>query len=131
MTLTTLALTDARQRVTDPDLRFFLGLLLNLPDHAWIARLVAARYPGVAVDDAIIGWLRALGASGVVGLELDELNEVVVRGLLGGGSDDHVIARVAAAFDACSVDEQAGALRAHIAQVRAVPGLAPLFEVRS
>lgn len=131
---TTLALTEARQRVTDPDLRFLLALLLNLPDHGWIARLVAARYPGVAVDDAIVGWLRALGASGVIGLELDELNEVIVRGLLGGGSDEAVVARVAAAFDAGSVDEQASALRAHIAQVRAVPGLAPLFtasEVRS
>jgi hypothetical protein len=122
-----LTLTEARQRIVDPDQRFFLGLLMNLPDHASISRLIAARYPGAAIDDAIIGWLRGLGPTGILGLEIDDLNEAIVRGLLGGGSDDDVLRRIGEQYEAGSIGDQEADLREHIGRVRALRCLAPLF----
>jgi hypothetical protein len=122
-----LTLTEARQRIVEPDQRFFLGLLMNLPDHASISRLIAARYPGAAIDDAIIGWLRGLGPTGTLGLEIDDLNEAIVRGLLGGGSDDDVLRRIGEQYEAGSIGDQEADLREHIGRVRALRCLAPLF----
>jgi hypothetical protein len=100
---------------------------MNLPDHASISRLIAARYPTAAVDDAILGWLRALGPTGILGVEIDDLNEEIVRGLLGGGSDDDVVRRIGEQFDGDSIGDQAADLRDHIGRVRGLPCLAPLF----
>lgn len=40
------SLIATRDTVTDPDLRFFIALLLNTPSREWIYKLCAARYPG-------------------------------------------------------------------------------------
>lgn len=52
-------LTDQRRRVADPDLRFFLALLLNVPDRVNLQRCVADRYGGGA-RDRILDWVRRL-----------------------------------------------------------------------
>jgi hypothetical protein len=39
-----------RAMVTDPDLRFFLALLLNIPDRKQILEMIADRYKGAPLD---------------------------------------------------------------------------------
>jgi hypothetical protein len=52
-----------RADVTHPDHRFFLALLLNLPDRARIQRLIAQRYPGEP-SALVRRWLRELTRPG-------------------------------------------------------------------
>jgi len=44
------AIVAMRAMVTDPDLRFFLALLLNIPDRKQILEMIADRYKGAPLD---------------------------------------------------------------------------------
>src|SRR5204863_2862771 len=54
------SLISARAEVKDPDLRFFLALLLNLPTRSWIYQLVQARSPDSKPEDMCCKWLALL-----------------------------------------------------------------------
>ncbi|MGH8047571.1 MAG: hypothetical protein ACREKL_10015 [Chthoniobacterales bacterium] len=54
-------LVGFRGAVTDPEHRFFLALLLNVPTRAGLLKLVAERYPGDAVQ-TVLRWAAELGA---------------------------------------------------------------------
>jgi hypothetical protein len=54
------SLISARNGVTDPNLRFFLALLLNLPSRAWIHRFVQESFPGTSPEILCCQWLGRL-----------------------------------------------------------------------
>lgn len=66
-------LTDQRRRVTDPDLRFLLALLLNVPDRVSLQRCVNERYGGDA-RSRIVDWVRRLA-------KVDERGRMTLMGL--------------------------------------------------
>lgn len=49
-----------RNSVEDPDLRFFLALLLNVPSREWIDRLVEDQYPAERPESLYCQWLKRL-----------------------------------------------------------------------
>lgn len=81
-------LTGLRRTVSDPDLRFFLALLLNVPDRLHLRRCVAERYGGEP-GPRIVGWLRQLtrvdarGRLLVLGLAVPGLTAEEFLGLAG------------------------------------------------
>lgn len=69
----------ARQRLlhlhrsmTSPDLKYFVALLLNVPDGIAMMELIERRYPMRSPVDAVMGWARELSQQGALGLELPE-----------------------------------------------------------
>lgn len=66
-------LTDQRRRVADADLRFFLALLLNVPDRVSLQRCVSERYGGEA-RARVLDWIRRL-------TRVDERGRITVMGL--------------------------------------------------
>ena len=46
-----------RRRITDPDHRFFLALLLNVDDRDRVLRLVASRHPDQDPVETIVKWV--------------------------------------------------------------------------
>ena len=52
-------LVELRRSITDPDHRFFLALLLNVPSRADILAMVGQRFPG-APADTIMRWIEDL-----------------------------------------------------------------------
>lgn len=52
-------LIDKRKQLRDGDHRFFVALLLNVPDRATILRLIQRRYPGDPVDH-VVRWIGEL-----------------------------------------------------------------------
>ena len=62
--------TDIARRRTEikrEDHRFFLALLLNVPDRASVFRLVEEQFPGQDAVDLIVGWVKELAATKVFG----------------------------------------------------------------
>ncbi|MDB4961953.1 MAG: hypothetical protein JWP01_1952 [Myxococcales bacterium] len=76
--------TVLRSRVTDPDLRFFLALLLVVPTPAALRRLVAERMPDQDVASTVIRWLTALAEMNAFTFRLDDVQlrmiELMMRG---------------------------------------------------
>jgi hypothetical protein len=54
------SLISARNGVTDPNLRFFLALLLNLPSRPWIHRFIQENFPETSPEILCCQWLGRL-----------------------------------------------------------------------
>ncbi|WP_394821478.1 hypothetical protein [Pendulispora albinea] len=94
-----LFITRRRQVVTDPELRFFLAVLLNVRGSKDAKRIVSQQFPGAEPVDRMIEWTRALGKlppmdageDSALGVQVDDLLLGVLRGLLTGAPDGDVI----------------------------------------
>ena len=54
------SIADMRSHYEDPDLRFFLALLMNVSARADILSLISARYPDQSPTETILGWAEGL-----------------------------------------------------------------------
>jgi hypothetical protein len=63
-----------RREVRDPDHRFFLALLLNLPDRDSIFRMIDRQYPDSDSEQMVLRWISELSAEKKIGLEFDALS---------------------------------------------------------
>ena len=50
----------ARNEIKDPELRFFLAMLLNLPTRTWIYRLIREEFPEKSPEGLCCQWLKRL-----------------------------------------------------------------------
>jgi hypothetical protein len=92
-----------RAQVTSDDHRYFLALLLNLPDRDRILELVAMRYPGTESAEQISEWVGELGRTrvwgskepNVLGLsEFDEDYHFIFELLLAGKTPEEIEAEL-------------------------------------
>lgn len=116
-----------RHSVLDPDLRFFLALLLNVPERRAIDRLVRARFP--EADPAALAeqWIGELSKSGALGLELDAPLRRLLRGCLRGASADEIVGQLRAEYGPEAIDTQDGEIREACRRIASHPILSPLF----
>jgi hypothetical protein len=111
----------------EPDLRFFLALLQNLPDRDSIHAMIAQRYPGAPPRERVEAWTRALSGVDAIGVDLDDpLTRHLFGALLDGCSHEETLARLASAFPPADVAAQADAIARHRERIRRT-ALAPLF----
>jgi hypothetical protein len=121
------AIHRLRREVKDPDLRFFLALLQNLPDRDAIYRLVAERLGGADPRAAVLRWIGELSGTARIGVDTSgHLERVVVESLLDGGGEEALFARLAEVFDAGSIAAEREAVLEHTARIGRTL-LAPLF----
>jgi hypothetical protein len=93
-----LRLVDQRKYITSAEHRFFLALLLNVPDRARILELVKQRLPSRDPVETICDWLRQLSTAklpgsqaNIVGIEgFDDFYLSVFRSLLQGLSSREI-----------------------------------------
>jgi hypothetical protein len=127
-------LTARRRSVRDPDHRFLLALLFNLPDRASILDFVRRRYEGDPAD-RIVMWLAELtrlpGAAAAepnaLGIHLNDVSLQVVRCLLDGCSFEGTKERLKENYPAAAVDGQEKELRQLCADLRQSTLFKPLF----
>jgi len=105
-------LIELRKEITDPELRFFLALLLNLRSQGPILSIIAERYPSQSPKDLIIRWLSELSADPAMnrvglGVELDDAGLLVARCALDGLSHEDVLKRFAEEYEPSEVEAQA------------------------
>ena len=63
-----------RKKIHDPVHRFFLALLLNIPDRQEIYRLIAQHFSGSDPESLVLGWLKELGEKKLIGLNLNRVS---------------------------------------------------------
>lgn len=71
-------LIDLREHVTEPELRFFLALLLNLPHRALVLDMVRRRFPEREPVETVCDWMAEL--SNIKSVRSPELNIVGADG---------------------------------------------------
>lgn len=118
-----------RGEVKDEDHRFFLALLLNVPDRANILKLITERFPGHDPVDLIAEWIKELAATQIFGsrepnvLGIGEFGHnhiFVLKELL----RDLSTAQIQSEANAANIDAPIPSLVNHI---RSLPLFKPLF----
>jgi len=98
-------ITRRRATVKHEDHRFFLALLLNVPERATVLRLIAQRFPDKDPVDLAVGWVKELAATKIFGSrepnvlgigEFDDRHLLVFKGLLAGLTEEEIKSRAAA-----------------------------------
>ena len=111
-----------RAKIKGEDHRFFLALLLNVPERSTVLRLVKEKFPEHDAVDLVVGWVKELSATrvfgskepNVLGTELDNRHLVVFRGMLEGLSLEEIEAQAesrSAASVGSSIEDVANQLR--------------------
>jgi len=94
-----------RATIKREDHRFFLALLLNVPERTNVLRLVKEKFPDQDAIELIVSWIRELVAtktfgsheSNVLGIgEFDDGHLFVLKGLLEGLTEEEIKGRAAA-----------------------------------
>jgi hypothetical protein len=108
-------LLKLRERIRSAEHRFFLALLLNLPNRKRILEIVREAYPGTPAVETVVRWVSELSEThlddgkNALAIPFDESALRVFAHLVDGATDDQVIARLREEFD--EVDENAADVR--------------------
>lgn len=123
-------LITRRETITDPDHRFLLALLINLPDRDSILSMVRERYPGDP-EALVMHWLSQLSGTEVLGIDLDPVNESIVRGLVAGMSFDALCERLGREYSPEDVASQRADLQEQYDRIKRLAAFRTLLHVNS
>jgi hypothetical protein len=127
-------ITKRRAMIQDADHRFFLALLLNVPERAKILSLVKQRFPNEEPIELVVDWVRELvkikifgsAEPNVLGIKaIDDAYLEVLFGLLADLSDDKISALVASA-----TNSPQSRINELIASIKSLPMFKPMFDGR-
>jgi hypothetical protein len=122
-----------RTVITEPEHRFFLALLLNVPERAGLLELVRQRYPESDPVETVLDWVDELSRTKVFGSlesnilgiqDFDDLHLFALQGMLEGRSTEEMREGLAAEYPA----GQAASMRERIENVCADLLNSPLFK---
>jgi hypothetical protein len=123
-------IVESRRQVADPELRFFLALLLNIDDRETIYAAIRQRFEGNDITSLVVRWLKEIttitGVKASGGDGSNDFELAVLRAMLQGRrSADEIVAAMEGEFeDARSYLEDVGRL---CGVFRNSPVLRPLF----
>jgi hypothetical protein len=116
-----------RDQIRDADHRFFLALLLNLPNRPAILQLVEKRYPGLDPVAWVVEQIGALAAADRIGLKFDDVSLAALEGMLRHETDDGAARALVARYGERAVHGKRAALAGLFAEIRSALLLQPLF----
>jgi hypothetical protein len=121
-------LMTRRETVVDRDHRFLLALLINLPNRESILSMVRQRYPGDP-EHLIMKWVSELSGKDVLGIDLDPLNESILRCLIAGLPFEGVCDRLRQDYSAEQIASQRDDLRDHCDRIKRLAAFRTLLNV--
>lgn len=117
-----------RKQVTNPDQRFFLALLMNLPCQDAISKIISVRHKDSEPLDLIQRWCVDLSGLDKIGIEFDETIRLLFRYLLQNKSMDEIVQLLSDEYDADTVRNQRDLIKQACERIRASEVLRPLFQ---
>jgi hypothetical protein len=116
-----------RSKVSDPEARFLLALLMLMPDRDAIFETVRLQHPGVEPLAAIETWLERMAGEATIGFELDDVHRALFRALVEGVEPDGLLKRLGATLGADAVAAHRDQLLGHAAKLARSELFRPLF----
>lgn len=94
-----------RREIWNPEHRFFLALLLNLPHRRAIYQLITQKHPEADPEALILRWVSELSTADKIGLDFDELTLKMLQHALNDLSLEEMVPRLADVFGRAQIDE--------------------------
>lgn len=116
-----------RKQVTEPDHRFFLALLMNLPTQDAIVKGISSRHPDDDPLNLIQRWSRELSEVKNTGIEFDETIALLFRCLLERKSVEETLDLLRREYPAESVNSQRTLIEDACRRIRRSELFRPLF----
>jgi hypothetical protein len=116
-----------REKYHEPDHRFFLALLLNVPRRDLILRLVRERFPTDDPERLVEGWLRDLSGAEGLGIEFDDMTVSMYRHMASGSQIDDVLEALTAESTTGAFTISARRAAEQYLRLQGSPALRPLF----
>lgn len=119
--------TAMRAKVTTPELRFLLALLMLLPDRDAILETIRLEFPALDPRAAIESWVGTMSGKDIIGFDFDDANKLIFRGLMDGVDMECILGRLRSEFRASSIDENRDQLVKHALKMAGSDLFQPLF----
>jgi len=120
-------ITALRAKISNPQARFLLALLMLMPDRDAILDTVRLQDPGDEPLEAIERWLEGMSGLKTIGFEYNDVNKLIFRGLVEGLDEDRLMERLRAEFQADSIAANGERLLDHIKELASSDLFYPLF----
>lgn len=105
--------TALRSKVTDPEGRFLLALLMLMPDRDAIFETIRLQFPDVEPLAAIETWLEGMSGKETIGFDFSDENRLIFRSLVEGLDAESLLQRLRNEFQGDSVDTHRDRLLDH------------------
>ena len=116
-----------RDKVSDPQARFLLALLMLMPDRDAIFEAIRLQHPDAEPLAAIETWLECMSGKETIGFEFSGANRLIFRGLVEGLGPEALLQRLQEEFRKDSVDVQRDRLIDHAKRLARSDLFFPLF----
>jgi hypothetical protein len=109
--------TALRSKVSDPEGRFLLALLMLMPDRDAIFETIRLQYPDTEPLAVIETWLERLSGKETIGFDFNDVNRLIFRGLVEGVDMEGLLQRLRTEFRDDSIDAHRDRLLGHAKQL--------------
>lgn len=109
--------TALRSKIHDSNARFFLALLMLLPDREAIFETIQAQFPDIEPLSAIEAWLTGMSGKETIGFDFNHENRLIFRSLVEGLDADSLLQRLRTEFQEDSVNTHRDRLLDHAKKI--------------
>lgn len=106
-----------RSKISDPESRFLLALLMLMPDRDSIFEIIHLQFPNAEPLAAIEKWLEGISVEATIGFDFDEVNRLIFRGLVEGLNTEGLLHRLREEFRGNSIEIHRDRLLEHAKQL--------------
>ncbi len=106
-------ITSLRSKISNPEARFLLALLMLMPDRDSIFATIRLQFPEIEPLAAVEAWLANMSGKKTIGFELSDENRIIFRGLMEGLDEDGLLQRLRTEFKEESVNANRDRILGH------------------
>lgn len=116
-----------RAKISHPEARFLLALLMLLPDREAIFEIIRQQFPEAEPLPAIESWLEGVAEKETVGFDWNDENRLIFRSLVEGQDAEGVLGRLRDEFSSESIEKHRDRLLDHVGAMARSDLFRPLF----
>jgi hypothetical protein len=109
--------TSLRSKITDPEVRFLLALLMLMPDRDAIFEAIRLQFPTAEPLCTIETWLESISGKETIGFDFTGVNRLIFRSLVEGLDTEALLQRLRTEFHGDSIDAHRDRLLDHARQL--------------
>jgi hypothetical protein len=121
------AVTALRAKITDPEARFLLALLMLMPDRDAIFETIRLQFPNAEPLETIETWLAGMSGKETIGFNFNKFNRLVFRSLVEGVDMEDLFQRLRAECPDQPIATDRDRLREHAKKMARSVLFYPLF----